>query len=183
MKQEKEVRLEDVESGKKELDEKARKMLEDKDADSRMRIYDGPLGKALIVLLCVWTAFQLYFTTVGAISAINLRAIHCIFLLLFTFLLFPTYKKEKRRRKIPPVWDWFFILGSIGSFTYLILNYTRIAQTGGRINDMEVGIALVAISRRHAGRRAIWPFWQRCSWRTTGLVRTCQVTLDTMALR
>ena len=86
MKQEKEVRLEDVESGKKELDEKARKMLEDKDADSRMRIYEGPLGKALIGLLCIWTVFQLYFTTVGAISAINLRAIHCIFLLLFTFL-------------------------------------------------------------------------------------------------
>ena len=161
MKQEKEVRLEDVERGKKELDEKAQKMLEDKDVDSRMRIYEGPLGKALIVLLCVWTAFQLYFTTLGAISAINLRAIHCIFLLLFTFLLFPTYKKEKRRRKIPTIWDWFFIAGSIGSFGYLILNYTRIAQTGGRINDMEVGIALVAIvcvfeaARRASGNLAI----------------------------
>ena len=145
MSQEKDVRLEDVAESKAELDDKARKMLEDKDADSRMRIYEGPLGKAIIVLLCVWTAFQLYFTTIGAISAINLRAIHCIFLLLFTFLLFPTYKKEKRRRKLPPIWDWVFILGSIGSFTYLILNYTRIAQTGGRISDMEVGIALVAI--------------------------------------
>ena len=62
------VRLEDVEGTKAELDKKAQKMLEDKDADSRMRIYDGPLGKAIVVLLCVWTAFQLYFTTIGAIS-------------------------------------------------------------------------------------------------------------------
>ena len=161
MSQEKDVRLEDVAESKAELDDKARKMLEDKDADSRMRIYEGPLGKAIIVLLCVWTAFQLYFTTIGAISAINLRAIHCIFLLLFTFLLFPTYKKEKRRRKLPPILDWVFILGSIGSFTYLILNYTRIAQTGGRISDMEVGIALVAIvcvfeaARRASGNLAI----------------------------
>lgn len=161
MSQEKDVRLEDAAESKAELDDKARKMLEDKDADSRMRIYEGPLGKAIIVLLCVWTAFQLYFTTIGAISAINLRAIHCIFLLLFTFLLFPTYKKEKRRRKLPPIWDWVFILGSIGSFTYLILNYTRIAQTGGRISDMEVGIALVAIvcvfeaARRASGNLAI----------------------------
>lgn len=114
MSQEKDVRLEDVEAGKAELDRKAQQMLEEKDADSRMRIYEGPLGKALVGLLCVWTLFQLYFTTVGAISAVNLRAIHCIFLLLFTFLLFPTYKKEKRRRKIPPIWDWFFIAGSIG---------------------------------------------------------------------
>ena len=88
MSQEKDVRLEDMAASKAELDDKARKMLEDKDADSRMRIYEGPLGKAIIVLLCVWTAFQLYFTTIGAISAVNLRAIHCIFLLVFTFLLY-----------------------------------------------------------------------------------------------
>lgn len=155
------VRLEDVEGTKAELDKKAQKMLEDKDADSRMRIYDGPMGKIIIVLLCVWTAFQLYFTTIGAISAINLRAIHCIFLLVFTFLLFPTYKKEKRRRKIPPLWDWFFILGSAGSFLYLIFNYTRIAQTGGRISNLEIGIALVALvcvfeaARRASGNLAI----------------------------
>ena len=53
------VRLEDVEGTKAELDKKAQKMLEDKDADSRMRIYAGPLGKGIVVLLCVWTAFQL----------------------------------------------------------------------------------------------------------------------------
>lgn len=94
MSQEKDVRLEDVAESKAELDDKARKMLEDKDADSRMRIYEGPLGKAIIVLLCVWTAFQLYFTTIGAISAINLRAIHCIFLLLFTFCCFLRIKRR-----------------------------------------------------------------------------------------
>ena len=101
MSQEKDVRLEDVAESKAELDDKARKMLEDKDADSRMRIYEGPLGKAIIVLLCVWTAFQLYFTTIGAISAINLRAIHCIFLLLFTFLLFHTELHAHRTDRRP----------------------------------------------------------------------------------
>lgn len=156
-----EVRLEDVEGTKAELDKKAQKMLEDKDADSRMRTYSGPLGKAIVVLLCVWTAFQLYFTTVGAISAINLRAIHTIFLLVFTFLLFPTYKKERRKRKAPPVWDWLFIAGSVGSFLYLIFNYTRIAQTGGRISNLEIGIAFVALicvfeaARRASGNLAI----------------------------
>lgn len=160
-KRKKEIRLEEVEADKKKLDRKAQQMLEDKDADARMRTYDGFLGKALIALLCVWTVFQLYFTTIGAISAINLRAIHCMFLLLFTFLLFPTYKKERRRRKIPPVWDIFFIIGSLGSFGYLILNYTRIAMSGGRISDTEVVIALVAVvcvfeaARRASGNLAI----------------------------
>ena len=92
------VKLEEALEAKKELDAKAQKILEEKEADSRMRTYTGPLGRAVAVLLCVWTAFQLYFTTIGAISAVNLRAIHCIFLLVFTFLLFPTFKKEKRKR-------------------------------------------------------------------------------------
>ena len=72
-----------------ELDAKAQALLEEKEAESRMRTYNGLFGKILVVLLCVWAVFQLYFTTIGAISAINLRAFHCIFLLLFTFLLFP----------------------------------------------------------------------------------------------
>ena len=145
----------------KELDQKARELLEEKEADSRMRTYLGPMSKIIVVLLCVWTVFQLYFTTLGAISAINLRAFHCIFLLLFTFLLFPTYKKEKRVRKLPPVWDILLILLGTGSFGYLITNFTRIAETGGRVDPFEVGIAAVALlvvfeaARRASGNLAL----------------------------
>ncbi len=144
-----------------ELDKKARELLEEKEADSRMRTYIGPMNRIITALLCIWTAFQLYFTTLGAISAINLRAFHCIFLLLFTFLLFPTYRKEKRVRKLPPVWDILLILLGTGSFGYLITNFTRIAQTGGRVDSFEVGIAAVALvvvfeaARRASGNLAV----------------------------
>ncbi len=97
------VKLEEALEAKKELDAKAQKILEEKEADSRMRTYTGPLGRAVAVLLCVWTAFQLYFTTIGAISAVNLRAIHCIFLLVFTFLLFPTFKETRKRKASAPL--------------------------------------------------------------------------------
>ena len=143
------------------LDKKAQELLEEKEADSRMRTYIGPMSRILIALLCVWTVFQLYFTTVGVISAINLRAFHCIFLLLFTFLLFPSYKKEKRVRKLPPVWDMLLILLGTGSFGYLIMNFTRIAQTGGRVSQFEVGVAAVALlvvfeaARRASGNLAV----------------------------
>lgn len=144
-----------------ELDAKAQELLEDKEADARMRTYKGPCGKLIVILLCIWSVFQLYFTTIGAISAINLRAFHCIFLLLFTFLLFPTYKKEKRVRSLPPVWDMLCIALSAGTFGYLILNYTRIAQSGGRVDTFELGIAAVALlmvfeaARRASGNLAI----------------------------
>ena len=143
------------------LDKKAQELLEEKEADSRMRTYKGPMSRILVALLCVWTVFQLYFTTVGVISAINLRAFHCIFLLLFTFLLFPSYKKEKRVRKLPPVWDMLLILLGTGSFGYLIMNFTRIAQTGGRVSQFEVGVAAVALlvvfeaARRASGNLAV----------------------------
>lgn len=155
------MKQEPVNSKESIEEQKAQELLEENDADSRMRIYSGLADKLIVVLLCVWTAFQLYFTTVGAISAINLRAFHCIFLLVFTFLLFPTYKKEKRRRAFPPIWDFAFIGISVGSFLYLVLNYTRIAQTGGRVSDMELAIAGAALvcvfeaARRASGNLAI----------------------------
>lgn len=143
------------------LDAKAQQLLEEKESEARMRTYQGPMAKILVLLLCIWTAFQLYFTTLGAISTINLRAIHCIFLLLFTFLLFPTYKKEKRVRSLPPLWDILLIILGTGSFGYLILNYDRISISGGRIDDFEVAIGGVALlivfeaARRASGNLAI----------------------------
>ena len=59
-----------------ELDKKAQQLLEEKESEARMRTYQGPLAKIIVVLLCVWAAFQVYFTTIGVISAINLRAMH-----------------------------------------------------------------------------------------------------------
>ena len=143
------------------LEEKAQKLLEEKESESRTRTYSGPMGTAITVLLCAWAVLQLYFTTFGVISAVNLRAFHCIFLLSFTFLLYPTYKKERRARRLPPVWDLALIVLSILTFGYLILNYTRIAQNGGRVTDFELVIAGAALvlafeaARRASGNLAI----------------------------
>lgn len=143
------------------IEKRAQELLEEKEAESRMRTYTGWSGKVLTILLCIWAVFQLYFTTFGVISAVNLRAFHCIFLLTFTFLLYPTYKKEKRTRKLPPIWDFVLILLTIFTFGYLIMNYTRIAQNGGRVNTMELiiaGIAVVLVfeaARRASGNLSI----------------------------
>ena len=44
------------------LDKKAQELLEEKDSDARMRTYKGPLAKIIVVLLCLWAAFQIYYT-------------------------------------------------------------------------------------------------------------------------
>ena len=121
-------------SEQEELERKAQKLLEEKDSESRTRTYTGPMGKVITVLLCAWT---------------------------FTFLLYPTYKKEKRTRSLPPVWDLVLIVLAIAVFGYLILNYTRVAQNGGRLTQKEIviaGIALLIVfeaARRASGNLAI----------------------------
>ena len=153
--------MEEKERQTQALEAKAQQLLEEKEAESRTRTYTGPMGTAVTVLLCIWTVFQLYFSTVGPISAINLRAVHCIFLLAFTFLLYPTWKTERRARALPPVWDMALIVLSVLTFGYLILNYTRIAQTGGRVSQLELVIAGAALllafeaARRASGNLAI----------------------------
>ena len=138
------------------MDEKAQQLLEETDADARMRSYDGMWGKVIVALLVAWAGFQLYFSTIGIISAMNLRAFHCMFLLIFTFLLFPMTKKEKRKKKKPTALDLVLIVLTIVTFGYLIANYTRIVRGGGFLTGTElvvaaVGLLLVLEAARRAG--------------------------------
>lgn len=131
--------------GNQNVNQSAQKLLEEKEADAKIRTYSGFFGTVIVVLLCAWTAFQLYFSTFGAISAVNLRAVHSIFLLLFAFFLYPATKHQSRNRTVPPVVDCVLVVLAILAFGYLILHYTEIARSGGRINTFQVVVAAVAV--------------------------------------
>jgi len=137
------VELSEQEKNKAEA--AAQQMLEEKETDSHTRTYSGVMGTVITVLLCAWVVFQLYFSTVGMMSAVNFRAFHSFFLLLFTFLLYPAYKKQKRCLKTVPVMDIVLSMFAAFAFGYLIVHYTEIAQSGGRINTFQVAVAAVAL--------------------------------------
>lgn len=120
-----------------------------------MRQYEGLFHHAIVFLLCFWAAFQFYAVTVGAVSAVVLRGMHTLFLLLFTFLFFPAFCTEKTLRRCPPWYDFIFIILSTFCFSYFLWNYTRIAQIGGRISDGEIVIAVVAIFCIFEGARRV----------------------------
>lgn len=125
------------------------------DTESRMRTYDGRWGTLIVVLSLIWCVFQLYFTTVGAIDAITMRAYHTLFLLLFCFILYPSHKKENRRRTLPPVWDLALMAVSVAVLGYFIFNYSRISMSGGFLTSFEIALGVVAIVLTFvAGRRA-----------------------------
>lgn len=127
------------------VEERAQKLLEEKEAEARTRSYDGIFGGLLVILLMGWAVFQLYVNTIGVMNAMNLRMWHCMFLLVFTFLLYPTYKKEKKKRVLPPIWDFVLIGLTASAFGYMLLHYTKIAQSGGYLSKQDIFIAAIGL--------------------------------------
>lgn len=113
--------------------------------ENKMRKYDGLMQKAVIFTLCAWAIFQLYYSSIGAINAIYMRAVHCAFLLIFTFLLYPRYDKEIKKRKYPPLVDMILSILSLGSFSYFMYNYKYVAQSGVRVDILDIVVAGISI--------------------------------------
>ena len=109
----------------------------------------------ITVLMVLWVAFQLWFSTFGIISSVNLRAFHSLFLLLFTFLLYPSRRGQQEELTSPHVMDIILIAIVFLAFGYLIIKYTEIARAGGRIDTFQMIIAIIGILIVfEAGRRA-----------------------------
>ncbi len=133
----------------------AQELLDKKESDSKLRVYSGPLGTIITALFLIWSVFQVYANTIGIIDAMSLRTWHLFFLMLFTFLLFPTYSSENRKRTYPPVWDIVLLGVLLFTFWYLLKNYIVVAKRGGYLLSSDLwlaGITMVLIFE--AGRRA-----------------------------
>ena len=143
-----------------ELDDKAQKLVEEKDADSRLRVYVGPMEKTLTAVLLIWAVFQVWANMFGTLGAVKLRTAHIMFLLPLAFTLYPTFKKERRRRGLMPVWDIALIAAAILSYGYLFLRYDAVARTG-RLNATDVWVGVVCLlvafeaARRASGNLAV----------------------------
>ena len=143
-----------------ELDAKAQKLMEDKDAESRTRILVGPVEKAFTAVLIIWAIFQVWANTFGTLGAVKLRTTHIMFLLPLAVTLYPTFKKERRRRSSLPVWDYLFIALAVGCYGYILWRYDALARTG-RLNttDVYVGVLCLLVAfeaaRRTSGNLAI----------------------------
>ncbi|MBR4038786.1 MAG: TRAP transporter fused permease subunit [Clostridia bacterium] len=143
-----------------ELDAKAQKLMEDKDAESRTRILVGPLEKAFTAVLIIWAIFQVWANTFGTLGAVKLRTSHIMFLLPLAVTLYPTFKKERRRRKSLPVWDYLIIAVTVGCYGYILWRYDALARTG-RLNSTDVFVGVMCLlvafeaARRTSGNLAV----------------------------
>lgn len=142
------------------LDKKAQQLMEDRDAESRTRVFEGTLNKVFTAVLVIWAIFQVWANTFGTLGAVKLRTAHIMFLLPLALMLYPTYKKERRRRRMIPAWDVLLIAAAVASFGYILLRYDALAKTG-RLNDTDVLVGIICLlvvfeaARRASGNLAI----------------------------
>ena len=127
-----------------ELDARAQQLMEDKDAESRTRILTGLLDKAFTAVLIIWAVFQIWINTFGTLGAIKMRTAHIMFLLPLAVTLYPTFKRERRRRKNLPLWDWLYIAAAVASYGYILWRYDALARTG-RLNTTDVWVGVMCL--------------------------------------
>ncbi|MDO4710500.1 MAG: TRAP transporter permease [Peptostreptococcaceae bacterium] len=138
------------------IEEQARSFLEEKDRDVHRRRYTEKFSKFLGGALVIWSIFQIYFNLTGTLDAITFRAYHAVFLITFAFLLYPSDREDKAKPlKHPPITDLIRIVSGIVSFLYMILNYDKIATSGGFLSRADLVIGAIGIvTALRAGIRA-----------------------------
>ncbi len=143
-----------------ELEEKAQQLMEETDSDSRTRIYTGVMDGILSAVLVCFAAFQVWANLTGTLGAVKLRAAHVMILLPLAFVLYPAFRKERRRRKWVPIWDVLLSVGAVFCFAYILHRYDGLARTG-RLNNTDVWIGIMCLilsfeaARRTSGNLAV----------------------------
>ena len=143
-----------------ELEEKAQHLMEETDSDSRTRTYVGVMDGILTAVLVCFAIFQVWANLTGTLGAVKLRAAHVMVLLPLAFLLYPTYRKERRTRRWMPAWDVLLSAAAIFCFAYILRRYDSLARTG-RLNSTDVWVGIVCLvlsfeaARRTSGNLAV----------------------------
>lgn len=128
------------------LEREAQALIEEKDSEARVRAYTGPWAAVLTALAVAFSLFQMAVSTFFVLDAMTLRAWHIIFLLTLTFLMYPAWRSEQRRRCRPTLYDALCVAAGLFAFGYLILNYTAITLRGGYLLPMDYAAATVGLA-------------------------------------
>ncbi len=128
---------------------------------ARIRVYEGPAGTAVKILLALWAVFQLWAVISSALGTVVLRIAHVLGLIIFTFLLYPPGKQSRLKRKHVSVPDGLLIVLSAVCLGYMIVRYPAFARSG-RLTDPDVWagavlIVLVFEAARRTSGKLIYP--------------------------
>jgi len=102
--------------------------------------------------------FHFYTAGYRTLPAMMQRPTHLAFILVFTFMLYPAFKKDLTRNR-PSVFDIMLAVLAVAGALYLVFNIRAIAEARGRVSpqEMVMGVVFMAVLIE-AGRRAIGKF-------------------------
>ncbi len=100
--------------------------------------------RVIFAVAVAFSAYQVYTAAFAPLSSVVMRALHVGFLLLLTFLMFPTFARHGRRGA------WFgWLLGAVGVVVALyqwIFEADLIQRSGDlTVPDMVVGVTLIVL--------------------------------------
>ncbi len=123
------------------------------EAESRFRKFSGMMGKLVAAICILMSLFHLYTAGFGVFEAIKQRNIHLTFVLVLSFLLYPSRKSDSNGKAS---WlDWILVGLSIYVGVYLMLIYDDLANRGGVTVPMDIYMGgLLCLLVLEAARRA-----------------------------
>ncbi len=134
------IKFEDVvDSSDIEQEEILRKL----DKESSYRKLGGAMGKIIIIILALFTTFQLYTAIMGSLPAQLQRMTHLGFVICLAYLLYPATKKGRRDKIF--ILDFIFAIAFFGIIFYYITNYEAIINRSGTYNKLDVIVAGIAV--------------------------------------
>lgn len=125
-------------------EENVQKVLEKYDTDSNVRKFNN---KALILLLSalgiLFSLFHVY-ATYSPLPTLLQRAVHLLIAMAIVFLIYPTFKKQDRKKI--PFYDWILFGLSMFSCVYLFNQYQAImTERGGIPNTADIIVAIITV--------------------------------------
>ena len=103
----------------------------------------------------VYSDFQLFFSKLYFWEKFNLNSdilyfnnniakrVHLLFALLLAFIFYPAFKQSSRNHI--PIYDWIFILLTLISIGYVLVNYNEIAYRIGDFNDKDMFFSIIIV--------------------------------------
>ena len=119
------------------------KIIRETDRESNTRNLTNQWQKLTLVIAVLFTLFQLYTAIFGSFAPQIQRSIHLSFALILAYILYP-FKRKKNNSKIS-IFDIIFILASVLTSLYWLLNYGEIVYRVGELTRLDFLIGIVTI--------------------------------------
>lgn len=135
------------------VDENVEEVVRKYEAESRFRNLSGLVGKLVAAICIIMSLFHLYTAGFGVFEAIKQRNIHLTFVLVLSFLMYPSRRSEGSN-KVGAL-DWILVGLSIFAGVYLMVIYDALASRGGVTTPMDIYVGgLLCLLVLEAARRA-----------------------------